>query len=291
MRGGILAAASDGARILTGGDDGKVVATDANGESETLATDEKHRWIDHVALGPDGAIAWSAGKQAFVPHRQGRDEDRSMLPSTRRRARLRAERLAPRRRALQRRDAVVSQRAGKARHASPGRARISTSIFSPDGRFLVTAMQEPTLHGWRLADAKDMRMSGYSAQGALDGLDAGRQVARDLRLRAAHPVAVPAKDGPMGKQPRMLAPYEKRAVAVACHPAQEMVAVGFEDGLVMLVPHRGRRGDSGEEARRRGRSRRSAGAPTARSSRSARGRRGRDRRSGLARRLTAPARS
>jgi WD40 repeat protein len=43
-----------------------------------------------------------------------------------------------------------------------------------------------------------------------------------------------SKDGPMGKQPQMLAPYDKRAVAVACHPRQEIVAVGFEDGLVML---------------------------------------------------------
>ena len=36
--------------------------------------------------------------------------------------------------------------------------------FSPDGKFLVTAMQEPTLHGWRLADRKDMRMAGYTAK-------------------------------------------------------------------------------------------------------------------------------
>jgi non-ribosomal peptide synthetase component E (peptide arylation enzyme) len=39
----------------------------------------------------------------------------------------------------------------------------------------------------------------------------------------------------MGKQPRMLAPYQKRAVAVGCHPKQEIVAVGFEDGLIMLA--------------------------------------------------------
>ena len=38
----------------------------------------------------------------------------------------------------------------------------------------------------------------------------------------------------MGKQPRMLAPYSKRAVAVACHPKQEIIAVGFEDGMIML---------------------------------------------------------
>src|SRR5207248_11690114 len=36
--------------------------------------------------------------------------------------------------------------------------------FSPDGKFLVTAKQERMLHGWRLADGKHMRMSGYSAK-------------------------------------------------------------------------------------------------------------------------------
>src|SRR5436305_651832 len=38
------------------------------------------------------------------------------------------------------------------------------ATFSPDGRFLVTAMQEPSLHGWRVADRKDLRMSGYAAR-------------------------------------------------------------------------------------------------------------------------------
>src|ERR1043166_396685 len=40
--GGILAVACDGARVLTGGDDGKLVATNAKGESETLAIDARH---------------------------------------------------------------------------------------------------------------------------------------------------------------------------------------------------------------------------------------------------------
>lgn len=53
----------------------------------------------------------------------------------------------------------------------------------------------------------------------------------------------------MGKQPRMLAPSTKRAVAVACHPAQEVVAIGFEDGVLLLA-----RIDDGAEilARRKG---------------------------------------
>ena len=69
--GAILASASDGDRVITGGDDGKVSATDAKGDSEVLAADAKHRWIDHVAVGPNGALAWSAGKQAFVRTAKG----------------------------------------------------------------------------------------------------------------------------------------------------------------------------------------------------------------------------
>src|SRR5215213_5972446 len=47
--GGILSLASDGTRILTGGDDGTIVSTNAAGATETLAADPKHRWIDRVA--------------------------------------------------------------------------------------------------------------------------------------------------------------------------------------------------------------------------------------------------
>src|SRR6202795_2269314 len=74
--GGILCAASDGTRIVMGGDDGKLVALDAKGEVTLLATDPKRRWIDNVALHPDGAVAWSAGKTTFV--RSGRAEEKSL---------------------------------------------------------------------------------------------------------------------------------------------------------------------------------------------------------------------
>src|SRR4051794_38018736 len=64
--GGILCAASDGKRIVMGGDDGKLVALDAKREVSVIATDAKRRWIDNVALHPDGAVACSAGKTAFI---------------------------------------------------------------------------------------------------------------------------------------------------------------------------------------------------------------------------------
>src|SRR5438552_10110997 len=79
--GGILCAASDGERIVMGGDNGKLVALDAKGEVALLATDPKRRWIDNVALHPDGAVAWSAGKTAFI--RAGKAEEKSLdAPST-----------------------------------------------------------------------------------------------------------------------------------------------------------------------------------------------------------------
>jgi WD40 repeat protein len=230
--GGILAAASDGARILTGGDDGKVVATNADGESETLAAGEKHRWIDRVALGPDGAIAWSAGKQAFV--RTAKGETKSLdLPSS-----VGGVAFSPKGLRL-----AVAHYGGVTLWFPNAQAPPDTFawkgshldvVFSPDGRFLVTAMQEPTLHGWRLADAKDMRMSGYSAKvrsmaWTVGGKSLATSGSEQLILWPFN-----SKDGPMGKQPRMVAPYDKRAMAVACHPTQEIVAVGFEDGLVML---------------------------------------------------------
>src|SRR5579872_6280346 len=74
--GGILSSVCDGKRIVTGGDDGKVVSFDKSGKADVLATDPKRRWIDNVALHPDGAVAWSVGKTAFV--RSGGKEEKSL---------------------------------------------------------------------------------------------------------------------------------------------------------------------------------------------------------------------
>jgi WD40 repeat protein len=106
---------------------------------------------------------------------------------------------------------------------------------SPDGRFLVTTMQEPMLHGWRLADRQHMRMTGYAARvksvgWTIGGRHLATSGATQLILWPFH-----TKDGPTGKEPRLLAPSEHRVEAVACHPKQEVVAVGYGDGMVLLV--------------------------------------------------------
>lgn len=231
--GAILAAAADERRIVTGGDDGKVVAIDAAGATTVVATDAKRRWIDRVAIGHDGAIAWSAGKQAFVHTAKG-GERVCDVPST-----VGGLAFAPKgfRLAIAHYNGALLwfPNAQVAPEKLEWKGSHVAATISPDGRFLVTAMQEPTLHGWRLVDAKHMRMSGYAAKvRSMDWSVGGRWLATS---GADQLILWPfqAKDGPMGKSPQLLAPAGTKVTTVACHPAQDVVAVGYEDGLLLLV--------------------------------------------------------
>jgi WD40 repeat protein len=91
--------------------------------------------------------------------------------------------------------------------------------FSPDGTHVVTAMQEPSLHGWRLTDGQHMRMSGYpSKTRSLSFTARGRWLATS---GAESVVLWPFfGGGPMGKAPTELAGGDEvLCSAVACHPS------------------------------------------------------------------------
>jgi WD40 repeat protein len=233
--GGILAAVSDGGRIVTGGDDGKVVVTTADMTTATVATDATHRWIDHVALAPDGSVAWSAGRETYYVQPRKGELRTTVAPST-----VGGLAFAPKglRVAIAHYNGVTLW-FPNAVDATPERLEWKGShvdvIVSPDGRYVVTAMQEPSLHGWRLVDAKSMGMSGYSAKvrsmsWTADGKWLATSGAPELIVWPFH-----GKDGPMGKQPLMLAPAETKVTAVACHPKDDVIAAGYEDGLILLV--------------------------------------------------------
>jgi WD40 repeat protein len=233
--GGILAVTGDGERIVTAGDDGKVITTAANMTAATIAADSKHRWIDHVAIAPDGTVAWSAGKETYVQPRKGGEPRMIVVPST-----VGGLAFAPKglRLAIAHYNGVTLWFPNTAA-ATPERLEWKGShigvTFSPDGRYLVTAMQEPSLHGWRLVDGKSMRMSGYSAKvRAMAWTANGKWLATS---GAPELIIWPfgGKDGPMGKQPLMLAHAEDKVSAVACHPSNDVIAAGYNDGLILLV--------------------------------------------------------
>jgi WD40 repeat protein len=231
--GAILSVASDSGRIVMGGDDGKLVALDGNGEVALLATDPKRRWIDNVALHEDGAVAWSAGKTAFV--RGAKGEEKSLdVAST-----VGGLAFAPKgvRLAVAHYNGVslwFPNMAAKPEGLEWAGSHLGVT-FSPDNKFLVTAMHESALHGWRLADSRHMRMSGYPGRVRSMSWAAGGKA---LATSGADSVIVwpfGSKDGPMGKEPAMLAPLQARVTMVACHPKQDILAAGYSDGTILMV--------------------------------------------------------
>jgi WD40 repeat protein len=231
--GGILCTVADDNRVLMGGDDGKLVSLDRKGEVTTLATDAKRRWIDNVAMHPDGAVAWSAGKMAFVRPPKG-EEKFFEVPST-----VGGLAFAPKglRLAIAHYNGVTlwfPNMAANAEVLEWAGSHLAVT-FSPDNKFLVTAMHEPALHGWRLADGKHMRMTGYPARVRSISWSAGGKA---LATSGADSVIVwpfGSKEGPMGKEPAMLAPLKAKVTMVACHPKQDILAAGYSDGTILMV--------------------------------------------------------
>jgi WD40 repeat protein len=107
--------------------------------------------------------------------------------------------------------------------------------FHPEGEAVVTAMQENSLHGWRLPDGQHMRMSGYPTKTTSMSFSKGGKWLASSGSDAM--VLWPFfGGGPMGKAPIELAGGDGvNCTVVACNPKEELVAGGFEDGLVVIA--------------------------------------------------------
>jgi WD40 repeat protein len=232
---GLLAAApmGDGRALLTGGEDGKVLSVAGDGTVTTIA-ETGRKWVQAVASGPQGAVAWTIGRSAHVKLPDGKVRE-FQHPRT-------AEAVAFAPKGLR---IAVARYNGATLHfpAAEGKpvelewaGAHTMATFSPDGQFLVTTMQENALHGWKLADGKHMRMTGYPAKvKSLSWGPKGRWLASS-GAQAAIVWPFQAKDGPMGKAPLELGTRgDSMATAVSFHPADEIVAVGYADGMVMAV--------------------------------------------------------
>ncbi len=232
--GGILCATGDKDRLISGGDDGRVVATGAEGEPEELAKDPKRRWIDAITLSAGGNLAWNTGKTVHARDEKGRI--RTLEAASTPQGLV----FAPKGYRL-----AIAQMNGVSlwypnTEAKPEFLEWKGShldvAWSPDGRFVVTSMQENALHGWKLADGKHMRMSGYPAKvKSLSWAPKGKWLAS-----SGAPAAIvwpfQGRDGPMGKAPLELGTRGNTLVTcVACHPSQDVVAIGYEDGMVIAA--------------------------------------------------------
>jgi WD40 repeat protein len=233
--GAVLAAAlhPSGEGLVTGGDDGRLVWARASG-AEALAT-VPGRWIESVAASPESnLIAFAAGRDLHV--RDAADP---------RFARVFAHEKSVA-------DVVFDPKGRRIAAATYGGvalwyARIADQkplllkwagshvgcAFSPDGKFLISAMQDNQLHGWRVADEKNMRMGGYPAKvKSLAFLAKGQMLATS----GSNGVVVwpfGGSTGPMGKQAAEVG-FDDSAmvVRVAAAPGLGWVAAGLDDGRV-----------------------------------------------------------
>ena len=108
--------------------------------------------------------------------------------------------------------------------------------FSPDGEFLVTAMQENALHGWRLRDECNMAMPGYPSKIKSFAWVGGTPHLATSGADEAICWPFDGKSGPLGRKPVCVA-YggEQMATCVQALPGEEAVFVGFRDGTVLMA--------------------------------------------------------
>lgn len=227
-----VAQPADRASLVTAGEDGALVRILPDGSLQPVRAGQG-KWPTALACGPAGAIAVAFGKSGLTLTAKG--EEPFVCERT-----VEAVAFAPKgmRIALARYNGVELRWIG-----TQGAAQVLEwkgahlgVMFSPDGRYVVTAMQENALHGWRIADSRHMRMTGYPAKvKSLSWSARGRWLAS-----SGAPAAIvwpfSGKDGPMGKAPKELgAMGGVLATCVACHPAQDILAIGYQNGMILAV--------------------------------------------------------
>jgi WD40 repeat protein len=234
--GAVLCAAAPpaGAGVLTGGDDGRLAWSTREG-TRVLFEAPRGRWIDALAVSADsGLIAVASGRQVTVLDAADGAFHRTFDHP----ASVAGLAFDPRGRRL-----AAATYGGLAlwyaRIAAqkPAMLRCAGShlqvLFSPDGRFAVSAMQEPALHAWRLADGKDMAMSGYETRVRGFGFTGEGRV---LATSGAPGVVLwpfTGAGGPMGKPALQIdLAFAGVTTLLAVHADGVMMAGAAEDGRI-----------------------------------------------------------
>lgn len=242
---GAVAAAHDGACLaicadcrdgfLSGGDDGRLVRVAPDGSMTEIAQLGAMKWVEQVAAHEGGLRAASVGKQLHLFDGKGQKLKTLAHPSAV--GGIAFDAKGKRVAASHYNGAslwFVNSADDKPRLLEWKGSHAAIAI-SPDGTHVVTAMQENALHGWRLADNQHMRMSGYPTKTkSMAFTSKGRWLAT---AGAESVVLWPFfGGGPMGKAPTEIAGGDDViCTTVACHPQHEVVAAGFQDGLVVMA--------------------------------------------------------
>ncbi len=225
-----------GEGLVTGGDDGRVIWS-RKSEAGVLAT-AKGQWIDSIAASSDSKlIAFSAGKTVSVidatdaGFRRDFQHERTVSGVA----------FDPKGRRI-----AASTYGGAwlwfARIAEQKPTKLAWAgshtgvAFSPDGAFVVTTMQDMQLHGWRLKDAKNMRMGGYPSKiRSLAFLNKGSLLATS-GAQGAVLWPFTGSNGPMGREASEIGFDDSTQVTlVATSNPHGRLAAGLADGRVWIA--------------------------------------------------------
>lgn len=231
--GAVLCLARHGTTVLTGGDDGRVLSINMQGRVTELAA-YGSRWVDCIAAAKNGNWAASIGKTAHVRDAEGRVHTLDH-PSTV--GGMAFDRKGERLAVAHYGGVTVWTRGRRDWKASSLKWAGSHGAvtWSPDNRFIVTSMQENALHGWRLRDKADMRMSGYPAK--VKSMDWVGKLPHLASSGAQEAICWPfdGANGPMGQRPLMVCnDGDVLATAVTGLPGHDALLTGFENGVVLF---------------------------------------------------------
>ena len=231
-----------GEGVLTGGDDGRLVWTRASGSEEIARL--PGRWIDAVAASAASSlIAFAAGRDVHV-----RDAADSSFARTFAHDRTVADiAFEPKGRRI-----ACATYGGAwlwyARIAEQKAAKLAWAgshiaiAWSPDGKFLLSAMQENQLHGWRVADEKNMRMGGYPAKPKSMAFLAKGNLMVTSGANGAVVWPFHGAAGPMGQQAAEVGYDESATVLKVAAMANGIrMAAGLDDGRVWACDLNGQR--------------------------------------------------
>jgi len=222
--------------VVTGGDDGRLI-WHRRDEAGVLAT-ARGQWIDAVdASAESGLIAFSAGKTLSVIDAK----DAGFRRDFQHERTVSGVAFEPKGRRIATSTyggaALWFARIAQQKPTLLKWAGSHTAVtFSPDGAFVVTAMQDAQLHGWRLKDQRDMRMGGYPSKvRAMSFLSNGQLLATSGAQGAVLWPFIGA-NGPMGREATEIGFDEGSLVAlVASRPKHGLLAAGLNDGRVWLA--------------------------------------------------------
>ena len=229
----VLCMVSNGNYILTGGDDGKFLKISFDGEVEEIA-DYGSRWVDTVAVYKNDKVC-SSGNKVYVWHEGQKKEKILDHPST-----VGGLAFCSNGKYL----AVscyggvtvwerLDRRWKSSRFIYKGSHGLVS--FSPDSKYLITAMQENEIHAWRLRDKDNLKMSGYPAK--VKSFDWVGNTPYLVTSGANQAICwtFDGKDGPKGRKPICVADGGKQySTFIKSLPDEEAIFTGFRDGTVLL---------------------------------------------------------